>query len=149
MKKLLLSTLALLSVSASAAISHDKAYGDWKGACEDGECGIVQVAYDGEKQPIGRVIVRKIGKDTVAFVTVPLGVSLKGGLGVAVDAKEIHRADYDFCDGGGCTAIFPLKNDALDKMRKGSKMQVAVFILDQSQAMEFSLKGITEALKNL
>lgn len=150
MKKIALIFGALFAASAHSAITHDKAYGDWKGVCEKKDCGVIQIAYDGSKQPIGRIILRKMpDKKTVAFITVPLGVSLKGGIGVAVDMNEVTRGAYDFCDDGGCTAILELKEAQLEKLRKGKKMQVAVFILDQSQAMEFSLKGITESLKNL
>lgn len=151
MKKISLALLFGLVGLAQAKVTDGKAYGDWKGACEQNECGVIQITYDDKKQPIGRVILRKMKQDgkVVAFITVPLGVSLKGGLGVAVDKQEVSRAAYDFCDDGGCTAIVPLDNKIADRMRSGSKMQVAVFILDQSQAMEFSLKGVTEALKNL
>lgn len=151
--KILTASALFASSLTFAAITHDKAYGDWKGACEAQECGIIQIANDKQKQPIGRFIFRKLERDgkknVVAFITVPLGVSLKGGLGVAVDMKEIGRAAYDFCDEGGCTAIVEFDEKSLEAVRKGSKMQVGVFILDEPQAMEFSLKGVSEGLKNL
>ncbi|MDO4435090.1 MAG: invasion associated locus B family protein [Cardiobacteriaceae bacterium] len=151
--KIFATSLALMGSLSHAAITHDKAYGDWKGACEGKDCGLIQVANDNQKNPIGRFIFRKLEREgkqnVVAFITVPLGVSLKGGLGVAVDMKELGRAAYDFCDEGGCTAIIEFDEKSLENVRKGSKMQVGVFILDEPQAMEFSLKGITEGLKNL
>lgn len=142
---------------ASAKVSDGHNYGDWRGTCEGDQCAVVQVLNNNDKQPIGRAVLRKLpqAKDTpVLILTVPLGVNLQAGLGVAVDTKEIARVPYDFCDQGGCNAAIPLittkdGKDLLAAIKGGKELDVAVFVGQNQQGMKFSLSGVTSAINAL
>ncbi|UJF25182.1 hypothetical protein L0B52_03265 [Suttonella sp. R2A3] len=58
-KALSLAALAALSFGAQAKVSEGQAYGDWKGVCKDGECGITQTVNNDSGQPVGQIIIRK------------------------------------------------------------------------------------------
>ena len=57
MKKILLSAaLAALSLNASGKINEGQSYGDWKGACDHGECAVIQIANDANRQPLAQLV---------------------------------------------------------------------------------------------
>ncbi len=152
----LLALTGLMSASTASfsAISNGQDYGDWKGVCEGGECAVVQVVSNQENTPVGRVVLRKMnvpqaGSSTVMIITVPLGVNLHAGAGLAIDGTELRRAQFDFCDQGGCNLAMPLEGDTLTKIKKGNTLQVAAFVNDQQQTLAFSLKGVTKAIDAL
>lgn len=141
-----------LSLAAQAAVSQGQKFGDWEGVCQQGQCGIVQVQNNSNNVPVGRIIIQKMaeaGNNPVMIVTVPLGVNLQAGLGLAVDTKELQRLPFDFCDQGGCNAAIPLQGEILNKIKAGNKLQVAAFVGAEQQTLEFSLKGITAAINAL
>lgn len=151
-KLILASLLSCAATLTSAAIKEGQAYGDWKGVCQEKECGIIQLVNNQNNMPVGRIVLRKLpqtGNTPVMIVTVPLGVNLHAGLGMAVDNKEILKAPFDFCDPSGCNVAIPLAGDKISALQKGNKLHVAAFIGDEQQMMEFSLKGITNAIKAL
>ena len=61
MKKLLLTTVfaGLLGLNASAKVAEGQIYGDWKGACDGGECAVIQIANDRNNQPLAQVVLMK------------------------------------------------------------------------------------------
>lgn len=154
MKRFLIpALLGTLSVSvAQAKVENGKSYGDWKGICENDICAVVQTVSNKENTPVGRVIIRKVAEaknQPVMFITVPLGVNLHAGMGVAIDGKELKKTGFDFCDPSGCNVALPLTDDVQNKIKAGNKLQVAAFVADKQQTLEFSLKGSTNALKAL
>lgn len=151
-KLAMLSALGGISLAASAAITDGKSYGDWTGTCQDNVCGVVQLQNNANGEPIGRILLRKMPEAqnaVVAFITLPLGINLRAGLALAVDNKELGVAPFDFCDPGGCNAAIPLDNETLGKIRAGNQMQVAAFVGEEQQTIQFSLKGVTNATNNL
>lgn len=152
LKILTLTTLAAISLSASAKVSDGKSYGDWKGTCQDNECGVLQTVNNDKGQPVGQILIRKVkegGGAPTLFVTVPLGVNLRAGMAFAVDGKELGVIPYDFCTEGGCNAAVILKGKDLATIKKGNVLQVAAFVADKQQTMGFSLKGVTAAINAL
>lgn len=149
---------AILSLAAAMpnayAVKDGAKYKDWEGKCETvGKqkiCGIAQRILDADKKPIVNIFIRKVKgqKDPLVFVKVPLGVDLRGGLGFAVDHKQVAHIPYAVCDPVGCNAIFPLTSEISAKMKKGSKFQVAMLV-NKEMAVEGSLSGFTNALKAL
>ena len=79
----------------------------------------------------------------------PLGVNLRAGMALAADGKELVVTPFDFCDQGGCNAAIPVEGKILDSFKKGNTLQVAAFVGDKQQTMGFSLKGVSDVLKNL
>lgn len=144
--------LTTISLAASAKLSEGKAYGDWQGTCQGSECGAIQVVNNPQGEPVGRILLRRVPEaknSVVAFITVPLGVNLRAGMALAVDGKELVVTPMDFCDQGGCNAAIPFEGNILDKVKKGNVLQVAAFVGDKQQTMGFSLKGVSEVIKNL
>lgn len=151
-KLLIAAVLAAASLTATAKISDGKAYGDWKGICQEGECGVGQIVNNDKGEPVGRIVLRKVPEaknNVVAFITIPLGVNLRAGMALAVDGKELGVSPYDFCDPNGCTAVIPLEGDVLKKIKAGSALQVGSYFGNKQQTMGFSLKGVTAAIKEL
>ena len=147
-----LAALAATSLSAAAKLSEGKAYGDWKGTCQGNECGAIQIVNNEKGEPVGRILLRRIpeaNNSAIAFITVPLGVNLRAGMALAADGKELVVAPFDFCDQGGCNAAIPVEGDIEASLKKGKVLQVAAFVGDKQQTMGFSLKGVSEVLKNL
>lgn len=159
MKMIKYASAAALSLAAfipsAYAVKDGETFKAWTGKCEtvDGKqfCGITQTVYDSDQKPVVNLFIRKIEgqADPIAFVKVPLGVNLQAGLGLAVDKSEIARVPYSVCDPAGCNAIFPLPDDALTSMKKGGKLQVAMFLVNQEVMVEASLSGFTKAVKSL
>ncbi len=138
------------------AVKNGQQFKDWKAECmkigDKEECGISQIILDKKKTPFVRFFVRKIKgqKDPIAFIKVPLGVALPAGVGFAVDKNGIGIAPYSFCDPEGCNAAVPLNNEVIAKMKKGSKIQIAMAFIDQkSVEVEGSLSGFTNAFNSL
>ena len=144
--------LATISLTAAAKLSEGKAYGDWKGTCQGSECGAIQIVNNDKGEPVGRILLRRIPEaqnNVIAFITVPLGVNLRAGMALAADGKELVVTPFDFCDQGGCNAAIPVEGKILDRFKKRNTLQVAAFVGDKQQTMGFSLKGVSDVLKNL
>ncbi len=151
---------AILSLAVAMpnayAVKNGQTFKDWKAECmkvdEQEECGISQIIFDKKKTPFARIFIRKIKgqNDPIAFIKVPLGVALQAGVGFAVDKKGIGVAPYSFCDPEGCNAAFPINGEVVTKMKKGSKMQIAMAFIDpKSVEVEGSLSGFTSAFDSL
>lgn len=148
--------LASVGTILSLAAFMPNAYAkNWEKKCDTVEkqkiCGITQTIFDSDKRPVVNVFIRKVKgqKDPIVFVKVPLGVNLQAGIGLAVDKKEVTQVPYSVCDPAGCNAAFPLSSTIAAKMRKGSKLQVGMLLVNQEVVMTTSLSGFTKALKSL
>ncbi len=147
-----LASLSAFAFNAQAAVSQGQKFGDWEGVCQNGLCGVSQIKNNGENVPVSRIIIQRMkeaGNNPVMIITVPLGVNLKEGMGLAVDGKELARVAFDFCDQGGCNLALPLQGEALTKIKAGNTMQVAAFVGAEQQTVQFSLKGVTAAINAL
>lgn len=150
---------AILSLAAAMpnayAVKNGQKFKDWKGQCETVQkqkiCGVTQTIFDSDKKPVVNIFIRKVKdqKDPIAFVKVPLGVNLQAGLGLAVDKKEIAQIPYTVCDPAGCNAIFPLSKEVIGKMKKGSKLQIGMLLVNQEVIMQGSLSGFSKAVGSL
>ncbi len=148
-------SLAALMPNAYAVKSGQK-FKDWQVECvkvgDKEECGITQIIFDKKKTPFVRFSVRKIEaqKESVAFVKVPFFVVLPVGIEFSIDKTKIGAAPYSFCDPEGCNVSFPLNDKLIAKMKKGSKIQIAMAFIDQRNVeVEGSLSGFTNAFNSL
>ena len=154
MKKILLSAaLAALSLNASGKINEGQSYGDWKGACDHGECAVIQIANDANRQPLAQLVLMKSPdkKQTAFRVTVPLRVDWRAGMLVQIDGEKLAVVPFQVCAEMGCMTFLPLEQKVLDKLRRGNKFRLSFAIAgsQKEEVAEFSLKGFTDALKNL
>ncbi|SUO97614.1 invasion associated locus B family protein [Suttonella ornithocola] len=152
LKLLTIAAIATTSLAATAAVKQGQKFGDFEGVCQGKECAVAQIFKNAENTPVGRIVLQKMpqaGNNPVAIFTLPLGVNLQAGVGLAIDTKEVARVPFDFCDQGGCNVAVPLQGDLLKKIKAGNKLQVAAFVGDKQQTIEFSLKGITSAINAL
>lgn len=149
-KLLTLLTLTTLSLTSQAAIQNGKAYGNWQGVCENNQCGVVQTQNNSQGEPVGQILISKTPDNSIiAQFTLPLGVNLLAGIGLAVDHSQIGVTPYIFCDPTGCHSILPLDLDTQNKLKAGKSLQVAAFLGESQQTLDFSLIGATDALNNL
>lgn len=159
----LCAALAGISFAAQAKVSDGAKYGDWTGACSQGVCGIAQTGKDKNGRIISSIVIRNMpavdnAKKTsvnipTMFITVPLGVSLNAGLGVAVDKKGIGVTRFDFCTDNGCLAAIPMDAKLTSALKKGHELEIGMIFVGQAKPVQtnasFSLKGITSALGKL
>ncbi len=145
-----------VAIPNAYAVKNGQQFKDWKAECmkvgEKEECGISQIIFDKNKTPFARIFIRKIKgqNDPIAFIKVPFGVALQAGVGFAVDKQGIGVAPYSFCDPEGCNAAFPITSEVVAKMKKGSKIQIAMAFIDQKNLeVEGSLSGFTNAFNSL
>ena len=86
----------------------------------------------------------------VAFFTLPLGVSLPGGLSLTVDNGKPVRIRYERCDASGCLAPLALTDTVVKSMRGGRWARVAFFDSTRREvSVPVSLLGFTAGLKSL
>ncbi|SUO90293.1 invasion associated locus B family protein [Suttonella indologenes] len=151
-KQLLIAAVLGTGLAAQAAVTNGQKYGDWQGVCQEGMCGIMQEAKNQAGTVVGLLAIRKVpeaNNQAVLFITVPLGVVLHAGIGIAVDTKEVKSVPLDYCSPGGCHVAIPLESDILNKIKAGNKLQIATFAGGQQQTVEFSLKGVTSGINAL
>ncbi len=158
-KAKILSLAAILSFAgvmpSAYALENGQTFKDWRSQCETIEgqqfCGITQTIKDDQGKPLVNIFIRKVEGESepLAFIKVPLGVTLTAGLGLAVDKQEVAQVPYTTCDPAGCNAIVPLSGDIVKKMKAGSKMQVGMLYLGKEIVLSASLKGATKALNAL
>ncbi len=149
--------LSLAALMPNAyAVKNGQKFKDWTAECmkvgDKEECGITQIILDKKKTPVVRFAVRKIKgeKDAVGFIKVPFFVALPAGVSFSVDKENIGVIPYSFCDPEGCNASFPINDRLVAKMKKGSKIQIAMaFVYQKGVEVEGSLSGFTNAFNSL
>lgn len=86
----------------------------------------------------------------IAFVHLPLGVSLPGGAGLQVDEGEVSKMAYQRCDANGCMAPIELSNQLLAAMKAGNKARIFFFdAVGKQGAFPVSLLGFTAGFNSL
>ena len=86
----------------------------------------------------------------VAFFTLPLGVSLPGGLSLIIDNGKPVRIRYERCDASGCLAPLALTDTLVKSLKGGRWARVAFFDATRREvSIPVSLLGFTAGLKSL
>jgi len=90
------------------------------------------------------------GKQPAAFFTLPLGVSLPGGLSLKVDNGKALRMRYERCDATGCLAPLALTEDLIKALKGGRWARVAFFDATRREvSVPVSLLGFTAGFNSL
>ncbi len=131
---------------------------DWALRC-DKSAEAVKVCYiyqnlllKTSKQRLLNLAVGYFGKDKTptALFTLPLGVSLPGGVSIKIDTRKKVRIRYERCDKSGCLAPLVLRDEELKAMQTGLKANVAFFdTRGREISIPVSLLGFTSGFKSL
>ena len=129
-------------------------YNDWEVRCPKSgpaqdDCEMTQLINgpDGNK-PIMRVVMGYPPQiDTAAMIFIlPLGTRLAPGVQLSVDGDQPRRFPFQICLEQGCRADFPIENDLLAKMKRGSEATVTIVGPKGDQIeLPISLSGFTDA----
>ena len=148
-------TLPLL---AAAAKSGDT-FKDWTVQCESARKGTAETCYifqnlrmkKGEKQLLHMAVgyLAKSG-DPAAFLTLPLGVSLPGGVSLSVDDGPPKRFRFERCETNGCLAPLMLNEELIRSLKAGRQARIAFFDSARRQiSVPVSLLGFTAGFNAL
>lgn len=142
--------VATYNVKAANVATYD----DWRVACpaaeaKDGACEMVTEVIDKQQQtPIARVTItsEKSGKQIIGF-TLPHGVALEAGMGLAVGKDPVKVYPYRMCTQLGCaaTADYDAKLAASLKGATDAKVMFAT-LEGKPIGIPMSLKGYPKAL---
>lgn len=158
----LLLVMAGMFVVTPALAEKPKKYNDWLYSCEKNKQGksacfvsqtLSRKGKDNKKG--GKVFVIKIGfmpgqKKPVAFMQVPLGVSLPPGLTFGIDKGKPSRWPYEFCGPEGCVVMVRMDDAMIVSMKRGSSAYAIIAGRDRKgQKLPISLKGFTAAYNAL
>jgi invasion protein IalB len=82
----------------------------------------------------------------VLRVTLPLGLLLKHGTRMLVDAQDPMMGSYNFCLPNGCWADFDVNNDFVTRLKKGQNLTLQAFNLNgQVATFTFPLADFVKA----
>ena len=151
--------LLALCTTARAQVVDGQQFRDWTARCEtlpDGSkapCYLVQIVLLKEdNQPLLHMAVRNqsAGEEPAAFISLPLGVSLPGGLSLMIDESQPLRLRYERCDRNGCHAPLPLDADLVNRLKGGRWARVSFFDTTRREvSVPVSLLGFTAAFDSL
>jgi len=150
--------LSLAGAPAAGAPDDGATFKDWTVRCETpGDdkrqaCYIFQnLLLKKEQQRILHVAVGYLVDDEpAAFFTLPLGVSLPGGVSVTVDDGQPVRLRYERCDGTGCLAPLALNEELVRALKGGRWARVAFFDAGRREiSVPVSLRGFTAGFNAL
>lgn len=157
--------VAALSV-ASAAVAQQAAqkqvlkatHGAWEIHCLEGTetCAMQQVGKTAEGKRALLVTVQRLSgvtaddKPVPAALTVntPLGVLIPYGVRAKVDDGDVVPVPLLRCLNDNCAARAPLAEEAVDRLKKGSKATFGFFLQDEV-LVDISLNGFTAAYSDL
>lgn len=134
-------------------------HGDWEIRCIQGSntCIMAQVGNTPDGKAALRVTVQRLkgasaenGTPVPAAMTVqaPLGILLPYGLRLKIDADKVVPLPVTRCLPAGCISQAPMLDEAVNKMKKGSKA-VFGFFADKEVLVNVSLRGFTKAYGSL
>ncbi len=141
-----------------AAKQQEVKFKDWASRCvETAEkvkvCFIFQnLLLSTNKQRLLNLRVGRFSGDKTltALFTLPLGVSLPGGVSLKIDDRKKIRIRYERCDKSGCLAPLTLRDEQVKALQTGLKAQVAFFdIRGREISIPVSLLGFTAGLKSI
>ncbi len=155
---LLLSTV-LAFVAPAKAVRTGETFRDWTARCEPiginarDTCYIYQdVLLKKDKRRLVHIAVGYLSNDRqpAALLTLPLGVSLPGGVSLQVDDGPPQRLRYERCDGSGCVAPLALTDGLIRSMKVGREARVSFFDGSRRQiSVPVSLLGFTAGFNAL
>lgn len=144
--------------SSAAPDTLRETYNDWIvecGAVEGGGrfCRMAQqLTQSGAKKPVLSVFIRAKPDDSGALMTLigPLGISLAGGITVAVGENRLVEADFLTCRPIGCMARKELGAEAIAAFRAGNEAIVTMASMNgDAIAIGVSLSGFSAAWTRL
>ena len=149
-------------LSAPVVIAKGKQYKDWMYNCESNNkgksvCFISQTLTHTKKgtKSKSKVLTIKIGylpgqKKPMAFLQVPLGVSLPPGITFGIDKGKGHRLPYEFCGPDGCVVLMRLNDAVIKAMKKGNSAYAIIASRKRKGTrLPISLSGFTAAFNAL
>ena len=161
MSALAVAFVALASpVSAQTEDVLKETHGDWEIRCLQGTdtCAMSQVGKTDDGKRALLVTIQRIqpgpktkdGQPIPAAMTVqtPLGILLPYGLRIKIDADKVVPLPLHRCIPAGCVSQAPMLDEAVNKMKGGSKA-VFGFFLESEVLVNVSLKGFTAAYNAL
>ncbi|MEM9138823.1 MAG: invasion associated locus B family protein [Pseudomonadota bacterium] len=136
-------------------------HGDWEIRCISGSdtCAMSQVGKTSGGERALLVSIQRVsgpnartqdGKPIQAAMTVqaPLGILIPYGVRIKIDGDKVIPLPLSRCIPAGCVSQAPMLDEAVAKMKKGSKAVYGVF-LDKEVLVDISLRGFTKAYNNL
>ena len=134
-------------------------YGDWEIRCIKGTdtCAMSQVGKTDNGGNALLVSIQRIidakspeGKPIPAAMTVqvPLGILIPYGVRIKIDNDQVIPLPLSRCIPAGCVSQAPMLDEAVNKMKKGSKAVYGIF-LEKEVLVDISLRGFTKAYNNL
>ncbi len=148
---------AMLAPGLGTAAAEDKAPSPpgWVSACDAPtraaplDCHIEQRAVlAANGQLVAAVTIRVPGatRKPLLMVRLPLGLSLEGGVTLAVDGAGARSLPLQTCDGSGCYAGAPMPPALLAAMRGGASLDIVFTGLDKRPIkLGLPLAGFTAA----
>lgn len=159
-----LSAILIAGAIATPAMAQTKdvlkdTHGDWEIRCIEGTntCAMSQVGKTDDGKRAILVTIQRLqgakadnGTPVPAAMTVqaPLGILLPYGVRLKIDADQVVPLPLSRCVPAGCISQAPMLDEAVNKMKKGSKA-VYGFFLDKEILVNVSLRGFTKAFNNL
>ena len=134
-------------------------FGSWEVRCLEGTdtCAMSQVGQTADGKRALLVTIQRVtgaktkeGKAIPAAMTVqtPLGILLPYGLRIKIDADKVIPLPLSRCIPAGCVSQAPMLDEAVSKMKKGSKAVYGYF-LQKEILVNVSLSGFTKAYNSL
>ena len=155
---LLASALAAACGAATAAGAADATASSWSRTCAKEADGRDQcfVERSAVMMPANAVVLNVrfgfAGADRNArmVVTVPLGILLQPGLGLAIDAGQPITVPFESCHAGGCRATAHIDPAGLAHFRRGKTMTVGFANTDgKTVEIPVPLAGLDAAMNDL
>lgn len=134
-------------------------HGDWEIRCIEGSetCAMSQVGKTADGKRALLVTIQRLkgakaenGASVPAAITVqtPLGILIPYGVRVKIDNDQVVPLPLSRCIPAGCISQAPMLDEAVSKMKGGSKA-VFGFFLQSEVLVDISLRGYTKAFNSL
>ncbi len=134
-------------------------FGAWEVRCLEGTdtCAMSQVGMTADGKRALLVTIQRVtgattkeGKAIPAAMTVqtPLGILIPYGLRIKIDNDKVIPLPLSRCIPAGCVSQAPMLDEAVTKMKKGSKAVFGYF-LQKEILVNVSLSGFTKAYNSL
>jgi invasion protein IalB len=129
-------------------------YQDWRVACppassKEQACEMQEDVLDSKSgSPVVRVAITSDKGKPELGLTLPLGVALPPGVGLALGTDKPVVFGFRTCTGVGCIAVLPLDDKTLASFNSAKDGKVLVAGLDgKVVAIPISFKGLPEATR--
>ncbi|MEM9355196.1 MAG: invasion associated locus B family protein [Pseudomonadota bacterium] len=137
-------SLAICSVALLFVFSASKpATANWKTVCKGKICQLYHNVAAADGNTIARVYLQKVdienqGAKVLAFANLPLGLFIPSGVAVDIDDGVKFPAQLLECkEKVGCRAAFNLDRGILKSLKKGKKLNIAIFEATNRKKISF------------